>query len=48
MIDFPRHAGLHVLPSSLMWIGGVGFVTLVLLPSISALPEGERLGVSSF
>ncbi|MCA8887332.1 MAG: hypothetical protein KDA46_00760 [Parvularculaceae bacterium] len=42
MIDFPVMHGLHVL-AVLMWIGGVGFVTLVLMPSISALPEGERL-----
>lgn len=27
-----------------MWIGGVGFVTLVLLPAMHGLPEGERLG----
>ncbi|MCB2050271.1 MAG: hypothetical protein KDE63_02470 [Novosphingobium sp.] len=42
MTDFPIMHGLHVL-AVLMWIGGVGFVTLVLMPSIATLPEDERL-----
>lgn len=43
MDDFVLARALHVL-GVVMWIGGVGFVTLVLFPSIrrNALPE-ERL-----
>ena len=42
MNDFPIAHGLHVL-AVLMWIGGVGFVTLSLLPSAASLPEASRL-----
>ncbi|MCP5386770.1 MAG: hypothetical protein H6916_08130 [Novosphingobium sp.] len=43
MTDFPLAHAIHVL-AVLMWIGGVGFVTLVLLPAMRILPEAERLG----
>ncbi|MFV0645674.1 MAG: hypothetical protein ACK5NN_14480 [Sphingomonadaceae bacterium] len=42
MSDFPIAHGLHVL-AVLMWIGGVGFVTLVLMPTVSSWPENDRL-----
>lgn len=42
MNGFPFAHSIHVL-AVLMWIGGVGFVTLVLLPAMKELPESERL-----
>lgn len=40
----PVLLALHVL-SVVLWIGGVGFVTTVLLPALSQLPATERFGV---
>jgi len=42
MNGFPFAHGIHVL-AVLMWIGGVGFVTVVLLPAMRELPESKRL-----
>ncbi len=42
MPDFAIAHALHVL-AVLLWIGGVGFVTLVLIPSLAPLPEDERM-----
>lgn len=42
MIDFTLAHALHVV-AVIMWIGGVGFVTLVLIPALAATPAGERM-----
>lgn len=41
-MDFPIAHAIHVM-AVLMWIGGVGFVTLVLLPAIAADQDGPKL-----
>ena len=42
MIDFAIAHALHVV-AVVMWIGGVGFVTLVLIPALTAAPAGARM-----
>lgn len=43
MDDFAIARAIHIV-SVLMWIGGIGFVTLVVIPAIRAhYPAGERL-----
>jgi len=42
MTDFALAHALHVL-AVIMWIGGVGFVTLVLIPSLKTTPPDERM-----
>ena len=42
MPDFALAHALHVL-AVIMWIGGVGFVTLVILPSLDAILPEERM-----
>jgi uncharacterized membrane protein len=42
MADFALAHALHVL-SVILWIGGVGFVTLVLIPALSVTEEATRM-----
>ena len=42
MADFAIAHALHVL-AVILWIGGVGFVTLVVIPTLAATPPGERM-----
>lgn len=42
MPDFALAHALHVL-AVILWIGGVGFVTLVVLPGLTAFPPEERM-----
>lgn len=42
MADFAIAHALHVL-AVILWIGGVGFVTLVVIPTLAAAPPGERM-----
>lgn len=42
MPDFALAHALHVL-AIIIWIGGVGFVTLVILPGLDAIPPEERM-----
>lgn len=42
MADFALAHAVHVL-AIILWIGGVGFVTLVLIPSIAETPPAERM-----
>lgn len=42
MADYAIAHALHVL-AVILWIGGVGFVTLVVIPSLASTPPGERM-----
>lgn len=42
MLDFALAHALHVL-SVILWIGGVGFVTLVLIPALGRTDEATRM-----
>lgn len=42
MADFALAHAVHVL-AIILWIGGVGFVTLVLIPSLAHIPETEKM-----
>lgn len=42
MVDFALAHAVHVL-AVILWIGGVGFVTLVLIPSLAETSAPERL-----
>ncbi|MGC1271136.1 MAG: hypothetical protein WA842_11145 [Croceibacterium sp.] len=42
MLDFALAHAVHVL-SVILWIGGVGFVTLVLIPALGRTEEATRM-----
>lgn len=42
MADFAIAHALHVL-AVVLWIGGVAFVTLVLIPALAAAPPAQRM-----
>ncbi|MDE2562015.1 MAG: hypothetical protein KGL48_07165 [Sphingomonadales bacterium] len=44
MPDYAIAHALHVL-AVILWIGGVGFVTLVVIPSLASTSPGERMRV---